>query len=142
LQNQDDRRSLPPLASRLSVDASAEQVAETVVAVWLEIERALNPVIGHRGVGALYNRSLKLASPAYPWLAIGPPDVLAAVDLQALKATLAQQAAVEAAAGGGALFHAFHGLLASLVGDSLTERLLRSVWAPSAGASPAQDTLP
>ena len=51
-----------------------------------------------------------------------------------------QQAAAEAAAGGTALFQSFHELLASLVGASLTDRLLRSVWAHSSGASPAQDT--
>jgi hypothetical protein len=33
-------------------------------------------------------------------------------------------------------------LLASLVGTSLTERLLRSVWDHSPGAAPAQDTSP
>jgi hypothetical protein len=91
-------------------------------------------------VAALYNRSLHLTAAAYPWVAIGHQGATAAVDPSALKAALEQQAAAEAAAGGLALFQSFHDLLASLVGASLTGRLLQSVWARSAGASPAQDT--
>ena len=44
--------------------------------------------------------------------------------------------------GGGALLQTFYELLASLVGPSLTERLLRSVWAHSSSGPPAQDTSP
>jgi hypothetical protein len=73
-------------------------------------------------------------------VAIGHQGATAAVDPSALKAALEQQAAEEAAAGGLALFQSFHDLLASLIGASLTGRLLQSVWARSAGASPAQDT--
>jgi len=43
-------------------------------------------------------------------------------------------------AGGGALFQSFHALLTSLVGASLTDRLLHSVWVHSSSTSPAQDT--
>ena len=131
-----------PLADRVSDGADAEQVAEAIMAIWLEIEQALHPIIGHRGVAALCNRSLHLTAAAYPWLAIDQPGVPAAVDPSALRAALVQQAAAEAAAGGSALFHSFHELLASLVGASLTDRLLRSVWTRTSGDSPAQDTAP
>ena len=123
----------------MSDGADAEQVADAIVAIWLEIEQVLHPIIGHRGVAALYNRSLHLAVVAYPWLAIGQPAVAAAVDPSALRSALVQQAATQAAAGGSALFHRFHELLASLVGPSLTQRLLRSVWTHPSGASPAQE---
>jgi hypothetical protein len=142
LESPDVPRWPDPLAGRLIPDASAEQVADAIEAVWLDIDQALSPIVGHRGVAALYNRSLKLAAPAHPWLACGHHDVLAAVDLPALKALVSQQAAAEGAAGGHALFQAFHELLASLVGAALTERLLRSVWAHSSGTPPAQDNSP
>ena len=128
-----------PLADRVSDGADAEQVADAIVAIWLEIDQALHPIIGHRGVAALYNRSLHLTAVAYPWLAIDQPAIPAAVDPAGLRSALVQQAAAEAAAGGSALFLRFHELLASLVGASLTDRLLRSVWAPSSTVSPAQD---
>ena len=45
-----------------------------------------------------------------------------------------------AAAAGGALLQTFHKLLTTLVGSSLTERLLRSVWTNHFDAPSAQDT--
>jgi hypothetical protein len=129
----------PPLGDRLTEGASCAEVAEAVAAIWLEITEALHPVIGHRGVAALYNRSLKLTTPAYPWLALAYQGALDSVDPAALKAIVAQQTAAEAIAGGSALFQSFHTLIASLVGSSLTDRLLRSVWDHSSGASSAQD---
>jgi hypothetical protein len=133
-----------PLAARVAADASAEQIAEAVTAIWLEIDLALHPIIGHRGVAALYDRSLSLTTATYPWLAIGEPGSQPTVDPSALKAVLAQQSAAEAAASGSALFRSFRELLASLIGTALTDRLLRSVWADpgehSAGDPPAQDS--
>jgi hypothetical protein len=129
-----------PLADRVSDGADAEQVADAIVAIWLEIDQALHPIIGHRGVAALYNRSLHLTAVAYPWLAIDQPAVPATVDPAGLRSTLVQRAAAEAAAGGSALFLTFHELLASLVGASLTDRLLRSVWTHSSAVLPVQDT--
>ena len=140
-----DKRGLPwpaPLAGRLPDGASAELIADTIVAVWTEIDHALNPIIGFRGVAALYNRSLKLSATFFPWLGAGHQGELTAIDVTALRATLAQQAPVEAAAGGIALFQSFHELLAGLVGAALTDQLLHSVWAPPSGTAPAQDTSP
>lgn len=137
---QEGRPWLAPLAGRVTNDASAEQIAGAIAGIWQDIDQALHPIIGHRGVAALYNRSLHLTAATYPWLAIGVQGVPAAVDASALKAALVQQVAAEAAAGGVALFHSFRELLSSLVGAALTDRLLRSVWARSAGATSAQDT--
>ena len=131
-----------PLGGRVPDGAHAGQVADAVVALWLEIDQALHPIIGHRGVAALYERSLVLTAAAYPWLAIEQRGIPAAVDPAALRAALVQQTGAEAAACANALFHSFHQLLVSLVGASLTERLLRSVWDHSPGAAPAQDTSP
>ena len=140
LKSHEDRRWPAALADRVSDGADAEQVADAIVAIWLEIDQALHPIIGHRGVAALYNRSLHLTAVAYPWLAIHQPAVPAVVDPSGLRAALVRQTAAEAAGGGSALFQTFHELLSSLVGASLTDRLLRSVWTHSSPVSPAQDT--
>jgi len=122
--------------------ASAEQLADAVVAVWRDIDLALHPIIGHRGVAALYNRSLRLTVAAHPGLAGDHPDALAALDVTALRAALVQQTATEAAAAGTALFRSFEQLLASLVGPALTVQLLRPVWTHPAVSPPAQDDTP
>jgi hypothetical protein len=139
LESQQGHRWPAPLGHRLQAGADVGQVAETILALWQEIDQALTPIVGHRGVAALYNRSLKLTAVAHPWLASASSAVLAAMDPSALKAALLQQTATQAAAGGSALFETFRELLASLVGAALTERLLRSVWTPSSGVPPAQD---
>ena len=135
--------SLPaPLARRVGADASAAQVAAAAVATWHEIDAALAPFVGPRGVAALYKRSLHLARAAHPWLAGASAGLHDALDLAALDVVLARQDSASAAAGGGALLQTFHDLLATLVGPSLTERLLRSVWANTSSGSPAQDATP
>lgn len=131
-----------PLADRLGASADIDQVADTVMTIWREIEIALSPIIGRRGVAALFHRSLQLVSATYPWLAASRGGALDTADFAALKAELLRQPVADAAAGGAALFHAFHDLLASLVGAPLTNRLLHSVWGPSRGTTPAQDHLP
>jgi len=80
LASHESRRWPAPLADRATYDASAEQIAGAIVAVCLEIDQALHPTIGHRGVAALLNRSLSLTAAAYPWLARDHPGVLVAFD--------------------------------------------------------------
>lgn len=142
MESQESRRIAAPLAHRVAKDADAAQIAEAVVSTWQEIDAALTPIIGQRGVAALHKRSLYLTGAAHPWLAGMHEGVQSTMDLATLKSVLAQQSSADAEAGGGALLQTFHELLASLVGPSLTERLLRSVWANSSSGPPAQDTLP
>lgn len=142
LDSQQGARWPEPLASRLAADPGIDQVVDAIMAVWREIDVALSPIIGHRGVAALFHRSLKLVSATHPWLAAGRGSVLDVVDPAALGAALQQQTVSVAADGGAALFQSFHDLLSSLVGASLTNRLLHSVWTSSAGDPPAQDLLP
>lgn len=127
------------LRAKLKPDAGVDEIVDAVLSQWGAIDRALDPIIGQRGVAALYHRSLKLTARHHPWLAGVPAGPLASVDLAALKAVLRQQTPERALDGSEAFFETFRELLASLVGSPLTERLLRSVWTPPAGAAPEQD---
>ena len=130
-----------PLVSQVAAGADAAQVADACVNTWRAIETALTPIIGSKGVAALYTRSLHLASSAHPWLAALRESEPTAIDLVALKSVAAQQTGALAADGANALLQTFYQLLGSLIGPSLTERLLRSVWADSPGGAPLQDTI-
>lgn len=130
-----------PLASRVGQDATAAQIAAAVVAIWHEIDAALAPIVGQRGVAALYKRSLHLTGSAHPWIG-GADGGVASIDLAKLESRLAQQPGAAAVAAGDAHFQTFHALLATLVGAPLTERLLRSVWANTTNGPAAQDTTP
>lgn len=127
---------------RLAHGADSAQIAAAIVSKWKEIDTALTPILGQQGVAALYKRSLYLTSPVYPWLAGTHEGVVNAMDLTTLEAVFAQQSSAVAASGGDLLLQTFYEVLTSLVGPSLTERLLRSIWANSSSGSPAQDTSP
>jgi hypothetical protein len=130
------------LAHRVDHGADAAQIADAIASIWQEIDAALAPIIGKRGVTALYRRSLHLSSADHSWMAGLHEGPATAIDLTALKSALAQQDSAQAAAGGGVLLHRFHELLITLVGASLTGQLLRPVWANALRRIPSQDTLP
>jgi hypothetical protein len=141
-----DKHDLPDWPAPIGVPspgaAGPARVADAVVALWTRIDSVLHPIVGHRGVAALYQRSLKLTLPSHGWLADGLSNhagLTADIDTEALRAMLMQQSAAEAAEAGNALFREFRNLLASLIGGSLTHRLLRGIWGPPPAGSPAQD---
>jgi hypothetical protein len=61
------------------------------------------------------------------------------IDTASLKAALGRQAPAQAAAGGGLLLQTFQDLLLSLIGESLTERLLLPAWTGMTRSPSAQD---
>jgi hypothetical protein len=119
--------------------ATAMQVARSVASTLDEIEHALSPILGQKGVLALRKRSVHLAGKLHPWLITAREDK-PLDDPAILEATLSAQTSSDAAAGGAAILQSFYELLASLVGTSLTERLLRTVWLQFLDAPPSQDS--
>lgn len=122
--------------------ADSARIAEMAFALWGRVQSALAPIIGQRGFAALFKRSLLLASAAHGPLA----DVAAAADspdsLAALRATLAGQSSTNAVAAHGALLQTFCDLLAGLIGESLTERLLQPVQDNPTSDSTAREQSP
>ena len=118
----------------------AHHIAAKLAALWQAFDATLNPVIGKRGVTALYGRSRHLAARNHAWMLTGHDPALASFHATALRDATAQQSADEAAAGALALCTAFHGLLASLIGPTLTDRMLQGLWPPTMGDTPKQDT--
>ena len=99
--------------------------------MWSEIDASLAPILGSRGVAMLYKRSLVLAGATHGWLPRVDEALPVKVDLAPLQAALMQQGNTVALDGGSAFLRTFYELLSSLVGPSLTERLLRSIWEKS-----------
>ena len=128
------------LARAVSRGASSQEVAEVVARSFQGIGRIMEPIIGQRGMAALYRRSLHLAGPICPHISAASAAGSMAMDLALLEAELARQTAADAATTGTALLHVFHVLLTSLIGPSLTERLLRSIWADFLSGPSARDT--
>lgn len=118
------------LAERAGDAPDASAVAEATISTWHQVASHLIPVIGAGGVDVLFNRSLHLTCTAFPWLTILGDHRDNTVLFASLKARLTGRdpdAAVEASY---TLLVTFVELLMSLIGESLTERLLSSVWEP------------
>jgi hypothetical protein len=116
------------LTRRVGPGAGAVQVAEAMSIILQQIDAALAPVIGARGVAALYKRSAHLACAAHRWLSVARDDPTMLLQV------LAKRSDAEAVAGANAFLRSFDELLVSLIGSALTERLLHAVWVtPSSG---------
>jgi hypothetical protein len=111
--------------------------SHATAATWRLIETQLVPVIGARGLDVLFRRALHQTITAFPWLAASVDRGGSAGPLPSLMACLATQHTATAAEAVSALLLTFAELLATLIGDSLTERLLAPVWArPSLSSDP------
>jgi hypothetical protein len=139
-----DHRGQLPVAPSLPFDSLSDPVAiaGALARVVQEIAAALTPILGARGVAALYQRTLHLTRARHAWLAEPLEVAQPAIDLVALQAAIVRQDPAEAAAAATALLQSFHDLLASLIGLPLCERLLDPVWAHSLRRPTAQDSMP
>ena len=129
-----------PLAHRLNADADVAAIAQAIVAAWQEISLALSPIVGSRGFAALYKRSIYVTGLSHPWLMDLHDNALSTVNLPDLNAVFKLQPRAVAVAGATTLFDTFNDLLVSMVGPSLSERLLRSVWADASSGPSAKDS--
>jgi hypothetical protein len=130
------------LDGAVSAGASSQEVAAHVTTTLVRIDLALSPIVGHRGMAALYKRSLHISRPMHPWLPTTVEGAESEMDLADLSAALATRTSADAAAAGTQLLKSFRALLTTLIGESLTERLLRPVWATLLSGPSARDTKP
>lgn len=138
MQSQERDRIAAFLERAVLSGASSEDIAALVATTFQGVDHALSPIVGQRGMAALYKRSLHLCRPICEWLPIVSEE--SSVDVAALTAALAERTSAEAAAAGARLLESFRALLTTLIGESLTERLLRPVWATFMSGPSARDT--
>lgn len=127
------------LTARAGSGADAGQIADAFVSICQEIDSVLRPIVGQTGVAALYKRSVYVTGKNFPWLAQGGNTFNSPIEFEALKQLLAAQNAANAHAAGSALLQTLYDLLASMVGSSLTQRLLQSLWAGTEATTPTQE---
>lgn len=143
MESQTSSRTLATLAAPTRNGSGEGGTAASVVSLCAEIGAALTPIIGPRGVVALYKRSLFLTSREHPALLDLQENLpTTEMDLAPLVAALTPLSDADAHLVGGALLMSFHELISSLVGPSLTERLLRSVWDHPLSDLPASEPIP
>ena len=133
--------SAEALAESVAQGESAAGIAAMATTAWRQADVRLSPLIGRRGLAALYQRSVHISANTYPWLGMCYQGIQYEMDLESLRAVLAAQSPADAAATT-FLLQTIYDLLAGLIGPSLTARLLRPVWNSSSRGASAQDNLP
>ncbi|WP_229801726.1 hypothetical protein [Pseudomonas mandelii] len=141
-QSEESRQIVASLAHRVGPDADIARIAQAIISTLRDMEVALTPIIGQQGVAALYRRSLHLCASNHPRLASTRDKVPAGMDLTALKSVFVEQSDVDALFFGEVLLTTFYELLTTLIGPSLTARLLRGMWEPSLSDTPSQENSP
>lgn len=118
------------LSRSVGTGSDAAALATAFFSLWQQTAGQLEPVIGARGVDVLFGRALHLTARRFPWL---PPPAHdnSAAPREVLQTCLAGRSAPEASEAGETLLLTFTGLLADMVGEPLTERLLGADWNPS-----------
>jgi hypothetical protein len=127
------------LAERAAQGADHQQIVSIAVKTWRDVYCALSPIIGARGVCALYQRSLHMSLARFPWLASVYATALDAGEFNALRKAFSEQTSTNAATAQNSLLEIFWDLLSNLIGESLTERLLTNVWNPPSSATTAPE---
>lgn len=140
--SEESRQIVASLAQRVGPTADIAGIAEAIISILQDMDAALTPIIGQQGVVALLRRSLHLSASAHARLAGTYDLVQAAPDRAALKAVLLEQSEADALFFGEVLLTTFYTLLTTLIGPSLTVRLLHDVWEPSLSDTPSQENSP
>ena len=125
------------VARRAGPYADGRATAFAALAVWRRMAAQQEPVIGARGVDALFGRALHLTGRQHPWLATEGVRGSSAAALDHVQQQLATQQAAQATEAAQALLNGFTELLATMVGDALVTRLLGPAWdAPDQATAP------
>jgi hypothetical protein len=118
------------LMDRAGNTPDENKVGEAILNIWQQMVTWLAPVIGVRGVYVLFSRSLHLTNSTFPGLAVNGDHVDNDTLLLSLKERLSDCEKDDAIEASYVLLVTFTELLSTLIGESLTEQLLRPVWAP------------
>lgn len=112
----------------LSKDSEPDPVAAGIPA-WEQLIEQLSPLIGEMGLCALFARARHLASPQRFPLPSSSDMRSSAVLLEQLENQLSEMDPAASLAFNTVLLETFVKLLAGLIGEALTARLLNTAWA-------------
>ena len=112
-----------------------ENVVSAAIGLWEQLSGQIVAIVGQGGFDSLYARSLFLSQSTFPWLGASAVSAQTGRGFAELKTSLEGQTPAQAAAANSLLLVTFTDILAALIGEQLTTRILRSAWSNN-----AQDT--
>ena len=108
------------------------KVADVAINLWEQMATQIISIIGEGGFNSLYARSIFLTQSTFPWLATGSLSPQTDHRFAKLKISLEGQTPAQASEANSLLLITFTDILASLIGEQLTIRILRSAWGDDA----------
>ena len=123
-----ERIALKALTQRAGAADGSGAVATAVQRAYDDLARAAAPLIGQVGMDALTGRTLYLLNRNYQWLALTNEPGEWTGPFAQIVACLKQQTPAVAMEAAGAMIATLAGLIAALIGEPLTTRLLQAAW--------------
>ena len=127
------------LVNHRMAQPSKKEVAATAIDLWEQIATQIISIIGEGGFDSLYLRSVSLTQSTYPWLAAVLPQSKTDQRFKDLQISFEGQTPEQASAANSQLLITFTDILATLIGEQLTIRLLRSAWGEDPFEKPGKE---
>ncbi|TAK61885.1 hypothetical protein [Methylobacter sp.] len=105
-----------------------DKIADASIDLWEQMATQIILIVGEGGFNSLYARSLFLTRSTFPWLPNGSVPAQANQRFSELKISFEEQPPLQANKANSQLLITFTDILASLIGEHLTIRILRSAW--------------
>lgn len=121
------------------VTQETPNVAEVAVAAWERLAMQLISIIGEGGFNALYLRSVFLTQATFPNLVTSLKSPKSEHHFSKLKTSLEQCTPGQAMAANRLLLITFTDILASLIGEQLTNSILYKAWGNDASESTGKE---
>jgi hypothetical protein len=122
------RIALKALAERAGSAAGNVAAADAARRAYDDLARVSAPLIGQVGLDALTGRTLYLSQRHYQWLAMTREPGQWTGPFSQIEFSLKQQTPAAGMEAAGAIFATLAGLIATLIGEPLTTRLLEEAW--------------
>ncbi|MET3108560.1 hypothetical protein AAKU67_003228 [Oxalobacteraceae bacterium GrIS 2.11] len=113
---------------RRAVSRRPDFLLDDALLLWQRLSVELVPIIGDGGFDSLYVRSLNVCSQKYAWILVKGIMQSKHASFLEFIAMLKDRDAAEATEAIASLLIIFTDILATLIGISLTTRILRSAW--------------
>lgn len=104
------------------------EVAEAAINSWEQMAAQIISIVGEDGFNSLYERSIFLTQPTFPWLATSLHPPQADQRFAELKMSFKGQTPAQISEANALLLITFTDILASLIGEPLTTRILSLAW--------------
>ena len=105
-----------------------ENVVDAAIKLWEQMATEIISIVGESGFNSLYSRSIFLTQSTFPWVAASTKSPLTDQRFAELKMNFEGQTPEQAIEANSLLLITFTDILASLIGEQLTNTILRSAW--------------